>query len=362
MISTGRIYKKSFSTIDTDRFFNYRYSRISIAALTNQLRGNFKKILEKIPENEIENLAAFLNIDEKLILLFLNNNWKDLQNRGKEEIIDDIKAPLKTFLEKTNDKMNLRHLTLKKLNEYKEGIKTEVASGEKGLRVIEITDPDTCVKLTKDSGWCVQKHEFAEEYLEKGPLYLIVKDGKRFALISFATSSFMDVYDNPLKAETIRYIFNNSDLGKYAPKGGVYDYITGDNARIDFKYNDARIDFKNNVVVLSKGKNEKEYKCWHNNGQMSLHCHLKNNKLNGEYKEWYDNGQILTRIHYKNGKKEGEFKKWYRNGQLQVHCFYKNDERDGDYREWNEDGELVVHLFYENGVIKERFLEKRFVI
>jgi hypothetical protein len=35
MISTGRIYKKSFLTIDTDRFLKYKYNRISIAALTN---------------------------------------------------------------------------------------------------------------------------------------------------------------------------------------------------------------------------------------------------------------------------------------------------------------------------------------
>jgi hypothetical protein len=353
MISTGRIYKKSFSTIDTDRFFNYRYSRISIAALTNQLRGNFKKILEKIPENEIENLAAFLNIDEKLILLFLNNNWKELQSRGKEEIIDDIKAPLKTFLEKTNDKMNLRHLTLNKLNEYKEGIKTEVASGEKGLRVIEITDPDICVKLTKDSGWCVQREPHAKKYLNKGPLYLIVKDGKRFALISFATSSFMDVYDNPLSQETIKYIFNNSDLGKYAPKGGVYDYINDDNATIYFDHN---------MVWLSRGNGVSEYKFWNNKGQILHHGFYKNNVLEGEYKRWHENGKLWAHCYYKNGERDGEYREWHENGQLQVHCFYKNGERDGEYREWNKDGELIRHLFYENGVVKERFLEKRFVL
>jgi hypothetical protein len=196
--------------------------------------------------------------------------------------------------------MSLRHLTLRQLNEYKEGIKTEVASGETGLRVIEITDPDTCVKLSKDSGWCVQKHEFAKQYLEKGPLYLIVKDGKRFALISFATSSFMDVYDNPLSQETIKYIFNNSDLGKYAPKGGIYDYINDDNARIDFQ---------NRTVVLSKGKNEKEYKSWFDNGQIYQHCHSKNNELHG------------------------------------------------DFKQWNENGELIIHLVYENGLIKKRFLD-----
>ena len=179
------------------------------AEVTPQLRGNFKQVFEKIPEQEFEAFAQGLGINEpqyKFLLAFLAKNWDILGSRSKGEIFTDLGEVLKTYLGK-NDVTSLRNLSLQTLNQYK-GVKKETASGEKGFRIVRIDDVETCVRLTADSGWCVKEDEYAIDYLDQGPLFLVVKDGKRLALIQPESGSYMDVYDNRLKPDALLYILN----------------------------------------------------------------------------------------------------------------------------------------------------------
>jgi hypothetical protein len=180
------------------------------SAVNPQLKGNFKQVLEKISENDFESFASRVGIGEsnyKLLLTFLSNNWDILKNRSKDEILYDLSGPLKTYLSK-NDPYSLKKLTLQTLNQYK-GIKKEIDTGAKGWQVIEITDPETCVRLTDGSGWCVQEYDYARDYLNHGPLYLVLRNGKRFALIHFESDSYMDPYDNPLTLDQLKDIRGN---------------------------------------------------------------------------------------------------------------------------------------------------------
>lgn len=180
------------------------------AEVLPQLRGNFKHILDKIPESDFESFAQYLSIPEgnyKLLLTFLANNWQTLGTRSKDEILYDLKEPLKTYLSQ-NDQHSLKKLTLKTLDEYK-GIKKEVGTGATGWQVIEITDPETCVRLTEGSGWCVREDQYARQYLDSGELYLVVRNGKRFALIHFESDSYMDPQDNPLMINQLKAIKYN---------------------------------------------------------------------------------------------------------------------------------------------------------
>jgi len=70
----------------------------------------------------------------------------------------------------------------------------------------------------------------------------------------------------------------------------------------------------------------------------------------GEYKEWYTNGQLFIHNHFKNGKLNGKFESRRKNGQLYVRCYYKNDKLDGEYKEWHYIGRLIKHCHYKNGV------------
>jgi hypothetical protein len=177
--------------------------------VSSQLQGNFKLIFEKIPEDQFEDFAQSLGIGEqqyKFLLSFLSKNWDVLGSRTKGEIFTDLQEVLKVYLTK-NDVASLKNLSLRTLNQYK-GVKKELSPGEKGFKVIKITDIDQCVRLTTDSGWCVQKEDYAAGYLKNGPLYLIVKDGKRLALLQPETGSYMDVYDNPLGSQSLLFILN----------------------------------------------------------------------------------------------------------------------------------------------------------
>jgi antitoxin component YwqK of YwqJK toxin-antitoxin module len=145
----------------------------------------------------------------------------------------------------------------------------------------------------------------------------------------------MDVYDNPLKAETIRYIFNNSDLGKYAPKDDFYAHINDEKALIDFSLK---------KIWFSGKKDEGEVKKWHQNGLLHYHYFLKNGERDGEFKQWHDNGQLFIHCFYKDGKLHGKSESYWENGKLMTLKNYVDGTECGDYYQWDKNGKLVIHL------------------
>jgi hypothetical protein len=48
------------------------------------------------------------------------------------------------------------------------------------------------------------------------------------------------------------------------------------------------------------------------------------------------------------GRLQGEYKEWHENGQLRVHCFCVDDEVHGECKWWDKDGTLISHNFYEH--------------
>lgn len=73
---------------------------------------------------------------------------------------------------------------------------------------------------------------------------------------------------------------------------------------------------------------------------------------NEEFKRFWSNGQIA--VHYfedKSGYVYGEYKEWHTNGILFIHCFYDLDTLHGEYKEVKEDGKLILHCFMINGTM-----------
>ena len=122
-----------------------------------------------------------------------------------------------------------------------------------------------------------------------------------------------------LKKEYIRKIFTNIEKLKY---GGIYLYGI---------------------------EEEGEYKEWHGNGKLFLHCFYKNGELEGEYKSWHENGKLYSHSFYKDGRLNSEYKRWWDNGQLLQHGFWKNGKEEGEYKIWYTDGNLNSHSFYKDG-------------
>lgn len=87
---------------------------------------------------------------------------------------------LKNILKQHADKTTVREE--RALNKY-QGAKLIISKGE--YDVYKISDANTCVKLAKGTSWCVAGEEWAAKYTSKNPLYLITKNGSRFALLSY---------------------------------------------------------------------------------------------------------------------------------------------------------------------------------
>jgi hypothetical protein len=194
----------------------YKYSDL-FEVVSSQLKGNYKSIFtDRLTEEEFEKLAELVGIGEpdyKFLLTFLNNNKTAVEG---EELISDLEKPLKTFLSK-NSVRNLSGMNLSTLKKDYGSVDTTKAIKDtsKEFQIVHIDDINQCMTLTKDSGWCVQQKHYASDYLSSGPLFMILRNGKRFALISFARKQFMDVHDNPLKKKDLDWIGDHWPDFKY---------------------------------------------------------------------------------------------------------------------------------------------------
>jgi len=66
--------------------------------------------------------------------------------------------------------------------------------------------------------------------------------------------------------------------------------------------------------VDGKGMLQGEFKLYHSNGQLEIHCFYKDDKIHGEYKRYYKDGSIDYKRYYSNGKDVtdmyNKLKKW----------------------------------------------------
>lgn len=66
---------------------------------------------------------------------------------------------------------------------------------------IEITTPEAAVKAAQNTGWCTCNVDTAASYLKSSPLYLILKNGKRFLQAHPASNQIMQTDDSPYQGE-----------------------------------------------------------------------------------------------------------------------------------------------------------------
>lgn len=65
-------------------------------------------------------------------------------------------------------------------------------------QLYEVTDRKSVQKMAKNTNWCVRAKRAAEEYLKRGPMYLILKNGEKFGAVHFESEEVMNVDDEPL--------------------------------------------------------------------------------------------------------------------------------------------------------------------
>jgi len=84
-----------------------------------------------------------------------------------------------------------------------EALGNPVAEGM-GYSFYKIEDVRSAMRIGDGSGWCINKQFRAEEYLQGGPLYVVFKGKKRYALFSFEKFELHDAQNHPLDAVELK--------------------------------------------------------------------------------------------------------------------------------------------------------------
>lgn len=188
-----------------------KFDQVNFSNIKKQYFDYAKKINTKI----IQDLKPDQK-SEKLILIWLLQQVAK-KNIPANKIIEDaevIQENLKLYLD--NQKKINKNLYDASYDDLKNWITPFRPEGEEGkiqtflskphhdggtYKIYKITEVGQCIKIGKGTSWCIQGEQWAKNYLKKGPLWLITKNGKRFALFSFESGQFMDVNDRALSKE-----------------------------------------------------------------------------------------------------------------------------------------------------------------
>lgn len=134
--------------------------------------------------------------------------------------------------------------------------------------------------------------------------------------------------------------------------------------KLSFDYNDS-----GEISNWENGKQNGEYKKYHNKGYLKETGYYKYNKKDGLFISYYDTiirtyneveeitQLVKDSIEYKNGKKNGKERSYYKNNQLKKDITWENDYKIGDYLEFYENGDTLKKCHYEDGTIHGEYKE-----
>jgi hypothetical protein len=72
---------------------------------------------------------------------------------------------------------------------------------DKTYTILKITTSEAAVELSKGTKWCTSNNRVAQKYLKEGPLYVIYKDGRKYAQLHINTGQIADIRDNSIIPE-----------------------------------------------------------------------------------------------------------------------------------------------------------------
>lgn len=113
-----------------------------------------------------------------------------------------------------------RHASSDMLDRAKELGGVELVLRHRPYEFWRVSTPDAIMVLAQDTGWCVKDQRHAQQYANRGPFVLVLKDGKRIGLMHEATGSFKDVHDvmfsDPLDLQAIAELAPQLGIKRYS--------------------------------------------------------------------------------------------------------------------------------------------------
>jgi len=137
--------------------------------------------------------------------------WDDYAGNGKVEFRNKMKVlyPNKNpknvlqfslhELERVDEALNQKSQRSIKQEIKEEG--AELVYSKNGWKIIKILSGDAATFYSSGTKWCTSSSSTAEEYLESGPLYILIHNKVKIAQYHPGSSQLMDVQDHPYKVD-----------------------------------------------------------------------------------------------------------------------------------------------------------------
>ena len=221
-------YKSRKDEAGLNEFVNFIRRRIReiISKITEGLAGEnllayeefvlFKCSDKRLPE-DMENITQTLKAYDQLKKTSIQGFRKDIQSFGSFTELQNYLQPWMGEIEKQKYLMNPEYL---QKHQQTEGAVTVLEDGP--FKVVKIVSAEASADLCRNTGWCVKDPKYFEHYniSASNPLYLISKNGYKYALIDFDSSQFKDPQDRGATEEMAKEVY------PLIVKMGLVDKIT----------------------------------------------------------------------------------------------------------------------------------------
>ncbi len=137
-----------------------------------------------------------------------NRKESDVQNRMRERFpgrniknplefsiwdMEDVEASLtpESEAEARNERWMPSEMGLK-------ASQADVAFNEGDIMIVKVTGADAASKYASGTKWCTSNKSTAQSYLNRGPLYVVFRNGQKYGQIHTQDNQVMDLQDRPL--------------------------------------------------------------------------------------------------------------------------------------------------------------------
>jgi hypothetical protein len=114
----------------------------------------------------------------------------------------ELVETLEKYKEKENIPESKREIEKRMINEGQKIIYQDAT-----YTLMQLSNPESCSVLFRDTEWCVKDPRFSKEYLKQADLYYFIKNNKPYALFHLPSKQWYDKYDRPLKTAVMKELY-----------------------------------------------------------------------------------------------------------------------------------------------------------
>jgi hypothetical protein len=181
-----------------------RLLQAAIAADPTAGQGCVTWILRQLRDQYIELPASAEQAGPLARVRDLLVRWQEVKAAGTFAGAADINAHnyygLRALVERAERAPRPVSMRQQQKQIKRQGTETVYEGGR--YRIVRVTDPETAVALARGTRWCTSNVCHAEDYLEAGPLHMVLRDGVRYAQLHVPAGALRDEQDRQIVPDT----------------------------------------------------------------------------------------------------------------------------------------------------------------